>query len=77
MTGKAISTLERYEEEEWRHTEAVKLQKKMVWLTIILAFVAMIQAGLIRLPALIDFVSWGQNGNSHNNQIQPTQKPRG
>lgn len=77
VTGKAISTLERYEEEERRHTEAVKLQKKMVSLTIILALMAMIQAGLIRLPALIDFVSWGQNSNSHNNQMQPTQKPRG
>lgn len=77
VTGKAISTLERYEEEERRHTEAVKLQKKMVSLTIILAFMAMIQAGLIRLPTLIDFVSWGQNSNPHNNQIQQTQKPRG
>lgn len=77
VTGKAISTLERYEEEERRHTEAVKLQKKMVSLTIVLALMAMIQAGLIRLPALIDFVSWGQDGNSHNNQMQPTPKPHG
>ena len=77
VTGKAIGTLEKYEEEERRHTEAVKLQKKMVSLTIILAFMAMVQAGLIKLPPLIDFASWGQDGKSHNNQMQPTQEPRG
>ena len=35
VTGNAISTIEKYEEEERRHTEAVKLQRKMFWLTII------------------------------------------
>lgn len=30
VTGKAISTIEKYEEDERRHTESVKLQKKDV-----------------------------------------------
>ncbi|KGK42242.1 hypothetical protein LH51_08295 [Nitrincola sp. A-D6] len=77
VTGKAISTLERYEEEERRHSEAVKLQRKMVSLTILLVFMAMVQAGLIKLPPLLDFSSWGSSTDSHNNQIQPTQNPRG
>jgi hypothetical protein len=54
VTGKAISTIEKYEEEERRHTEAVKLQKMMVLLTIVLAIVAIIQSGLLKLPTLLD-----------------------
>ncbi|MFT6954663.1 MAG: hypothetical protein ACJAY1_001783 [Glaciecola sp.] len=54
VTGKSISTIEKYEEEERRHVEAVKLQKKMVSLTILLAFVAIVQSGLIKLPVLLD-----------------------
>jgi hypothetical protein len=77
VTGRAISTLERYEEEERRHAEAVKLQRKMVLLTILLVLMAMVQAGLIKLPPLLDFSSWGVGTDSHNNQIQPTQNPRG
>ena len=77
VTGKAIGTLERYEEEERRHSEAVKLQRKMVSLTILLVFMAMVQAGLIKLPPLLDFSAWGVGSDSHNNQIQPTQNQRG
>ncbi|MBJ7551406.1 hypothetical protein [Marinomonas ostreistagni] len=74
VTGKAISTIEKYEEEERRHTEAVKLQKKMVSLTILIAFVAIVQSGIIKLPVLLDLAP---SNESHNNQIQPTQKTRG
>lgn len=55
VKGKAISTLERYEEEERRHIEAVKLQKKMFWLTLVLAIAAIIQSGIIKLPTLFDW----------------------
>jgi uncharacterized membrane protein YkvI len=48
VTGKAISTIEKYEEEERRHTAAVKLQKKMFWLTILLLIVAIAQLGNIK-----------------------------
>jgi len=60
VTGQAISTIERYEEEERRHTEAVKLQKKMFWLTIIAVIFAIVQSGFIKLPTIIDLskVSW-------------------
>lgn len=73
VTGKAISTIEKYEEEERRHTEAVKLQKKMVSLTILIAFVAIVQSGIIKLPVLLDLTT---NSESHNEQTQPTQKKR-
>ena len=74
VTGKAISTIEKYEEEERRHAEAVKLQKKMVSLTILIAFVAVVQSGIIKLPVLLDLTP---SSESHNKQIQPTQKTRG
>ncbi|WP_166805101.1 hypothetical protein [Nitrosococcus wardiae] len=38
VTNKAISKIEKYEEEEQRHTEAVKLQRRMVCLTFLLRF---------------------------------------
>ncbi|MGD1452537.1 hypothetical protein [Vibrio harveyi] len=57
VTGKALITLERYEEEERRHTEAVKLQKKMVYLTVLLAIVAIVQSGLVKLPVFLDFTT--------------------
>ena len=60
VLGKAISTMERYEEEERRHVAAVKLQRKMVLLTSILVILAMLTSGLIKLPPLLD-LSGGQS----------------
>lgn len=60
VTGQAISTLEKYEEDERRHTEAVKLQKKMFWLTIVAVIFAIVQSGFIKLPTIIDLskINW-------------------
>lgn len=55
VTGKAISTIEKYEEDERRHTEAVKLQRKMFWLTLMALIFAIVQSGVIKLPTVIDF----------------------
>lgn len=66
VTGKAISTIEKYEEEERRHTEAVKLQRKMFWLTLIALLFAIVQSGLIKLPTVIDFSDKPAMENSHN-----------
>ncbi len=65
VTGKAISTLERYEEEERRHDEILKLQCRMVWLTVILVTIGLLQAGLVKLPTLLDF----SNAQKHNKSI--------
>ena len=66
VTGKAISTIEKYEEEERRHGEAVKLQRKMFWLTILLLFVAIAQSGIIKLPTLLDFSNNSSAVSMHN-----------
>jgi hypothetical protein len=55
VQGKAVSTIEKYEEEERRHTEQVKTQRKIALLTLILALAAIVQAGLIKLPVWFDF----------------------
>lgn len=57
VTGKAISTIEQYEEDERRHTEAVKIQRRILYLTIVAVMVAAVQSGLIKLPTLIDLSS--------------------
>lgn len=60
VTGQAISTIEKYEEDERRHTEAVKLQKRMFWLTIVAVIFAIVQSGFIKLPTIIDLskINW-------------------
>ena len=54
VTGNAIRTMGKFEEEERRHVENVKMQKRMLWLTFVIALVALIQAGVIKLPTLLD-----------------------
>jgi len=77
VTGSAISTIERYEEEERRHTEAVKLQKRMVLLTLILVFTALIQSGVIKLPLLIDLTDKAQQEEStYNHTLNPVRFAR-
>lgn len=55
VTGLAISTIERFEEEERRHVEAVKLQRLMFYLTVVGAVFAAIQSQIIKLPTFIDW----------------------
>ncbi len=66
VTGKAISTIEKYEEDERRHIEAVKLQRKMFWLTIIAVIFTIVQAGVIKLPTVIDFSTSYDPENSND-----------
>lgn len=70
VTGNAIGTIERYEEEERRHTEAVKMQRKMVYVTLLLAAFALLQSGVVRLPILWDFS--GELTNTLNDESRDT-----
>jgi hypothetical protein len=54
VTGQALSTLEKYEEEERRHAESVGVQRRMWWLTLLIALLTLVQAGIIKLPVLVD-----------------------
>ena len=62
ITGKALLTLDEYEESERRHQDNVRLQRLMVLLTLIMAFFTMVQADLIKLPTLFDFTNLFGNG---------------
>ena len=76
VTGKAIITLEKYEEEERRHTEAVKLQRKMFWLALIALIFAIVQTGLIKLPTLMDFTNSSNVETPHNKATATDAKSR-
>lgn len=54
VTGKAILTLDQYEQEERRHQQNVRLQWLIVLLTIILALSALIQAQVIKINWFLD-----------------------
>jgi hypothetical protein len=54
LTGNALRAIEEYEEQERKHTESVKIQWRMFWLTLVIALLTFVQAGLVKMPALID-----------------------
>jgi hypothetical protein len=54
VTGHALRTIEEYEEQERKHTENVKVQRRISWLTLVVALFTAAQAGLLKLPTLID-----------------------
>jgi len=61
VTPSAIVTLEKYDIDERRHKDNISLQNKVLIATIILVFLAFVQAGLIKIPAIIDLGdSWSK-----------------
>ena len=54
ITGQGIAAIERYEEEERKHSESIASQRRMFWLTIVIAALTLVQAGLVKLPTLLD-----------------------
>jgi hypothetical protein len=54
ITGQGIEAIERYEEEERKHSENIGGQRRMFWLTIVIAVLTLVQAGLVKLPPLLD-----------------------
>jgi hypothetical protein len=55
LTGEALKAIEIYEEQERKHTENVKVQRRMAWLTFAIVLLTAAQAGLFKLPLLIDW----------------------
>lgn len=56
ITGHGIAAIELYEEQERKHSESISSQRRMFWLTIVIALLTVVQAGLIKLPPIIDLV---------------------
>ena len=54
VTGHALRAIDEYEEQERKHTENVKMQWRTFWLALAVAALTAVQAGLVKLPTLID-----------------------
>ncbi len=54
ITGKGIAAIELYEEQERLHAKSMSSQRKMVWLTVVIVLLTIVQAGLVKLPPLLD-----------------------
>jgi hypothetical protein len=54
VAGAALNTIERYEEEERRHAEAVKMQWLITVITVLGVAFAAVQSGFIKLPTILD-----------------------
>ena len=54
VTGKAIATIERYEEEVSRHSDSIRLRKIVIALTVAIVLMMIIQAEIVKLPTLLD-----------------------
>lgn len=55
VSGHALLTIEENEEQERKHTENVRMQRGMLWLTVVIAALTAVQAQLIKLPTIFDF----------------------
>ena len=55
LEAKALSILERFEEEVQRHTDAMKLNKRILYLTLLIAVTGAVSAKIIIIPTMIDF----------------------
>lgn len=73
VAGDALRTIEEYEEEERKHTETVKMQRRMFWLTLVIALLTFVQAGLIKMPTLVDFSK--RNTQVGNKILPPSNAP--
>lgn len=69
LTGEALKAIEMYEEQERKHTENVKIQRRMFWLTFAIVLLTGAQAGLYKLPTLLDLSEWT---TGHNTLFAPT-----
>lgn len=58
LTGEALKAIDVYEEQERKHTENVKVQRRMFWLTLAIVFLTGAQANLFKLPTLLDMSAW-------------------
>jgi len=56
LTGVALSIMEKYEEEERTHKGSVRLNWFILGLTLVIAFSATIQAEIIKIPTIINFI---------------------
>ena len=54
LNAKSLRTIEEYEEEERRHTENVKIQRGMLWITLAVFLLALVQAEIIKVPVILD-----------------------
>ena len=68
LTGEALKAIEIYEEQERKHTENVKIQRRMFWLTLAIVLLTGAQANLYKLPTLIDLSGW-QLGTSFTSKV--------
>lgn len=57
VNGYAVTFIEQWEEDERKHNESVKLQRRAFWLSVVIAFLALVQANVIKLPTVIDLSS--------------------
>ncbi|MDL5364160.1 hypothetical protein QSH18_00910 [Xanthomonas sp. NCPPB 2654] len=57
ISGQGVAAIELYEEQERKHGESISAQRRMFWLTIVIALLTLVQAGLVKLPSLLDFTS--------------------
>lgn len=57
ISGQGVAAIEIYEEQERKHGESIYGQRRMFWLTIVIALLTLVQSGLVRLPPILDLTN--------------------
>ena len=55
ISGQGVAAIEVYEEQERKHSESIATQRRMFFLTIVIALLTLVQTGLVKLPTLLDW----------------------
>jgi hypothetical protein len=58
LTGLGVAAIERIEEEDRKHRDNLRLQRRMLYLTIVVALAALFQAGVVKAPPAREFKKW-------------------
>ena len=69
VTGQALRAIEEYEEQERKHTESVKMQWRMFWVALAVVALTGVQAGLVKLPTLLDLSNSRPEGRACINDV--------
>ena len=65
LTPKALQSAEEYQEQTRKHTQSISMQRRMFWLTLAIVLLAAVQAGIVKLPVLLD-LSAGSTTGEHS-----------
>lgn len=71
LSGKALTSLESYTEERDRYRRGLREKRHLTFLTFVLVIAALAQAGVIKLPTILNYASAEESSETHAKEVKP------